>query len=90
MRRRKWTNKEKSRIVLSGLKGQSVSILCSEYGICQSQYYQWRDQFLSNAEKTFDSSNQSKREERLQRENQRLKGAIGDLTLELKKSEEWL
>ena len=33
MKRRKWTSEMKSLIVLSGLKGQSVSDICNEHGI---------------------------------------------------------
>ncbi len=33
MKRRKWTSEMKSLIVLSGLKGQSVSDICNEHDI---------------------------------------------------------
>ena len=46
MNRRKWTNAEKSKIVLSGLKGQSVSSLCNEYGISQLYCPLFRKDFL--------------------------------------------
>ena len=90
MKRRKWTNEVKASIVLSGLRGLSIAQICNENGISQSQYYQWRDQFLSNAGKAFDNDKTPKEQQRLSRENQRLKGLVGELTLELKKSEEWL
>ncbi len=47
MKRRNWDAKTKTKIVLEGLSGLSVSEICSEYGIQQTQYYRWRDQFLS-------------------------------------------
>ena len=90
MKRRRWTNDVKMAAVLSGLRGQPVAEICNEHGIHQSQYYQWRDQFLSNASKAFDTEKANKKEVRLERENQKLKGLVGELTLELKKSEEWL
>lgn len=90
MNRRKWTSVEKSKIIIQSLKGRPVSELCNEHGIAMSQFYQWRDQFLNNADKIFEVSSQSQKESRLERENKRLKGIIGDLTIELKKSEEWL
>lgn len=90
MKRRKWTNDAKARIVIQGLRGLSLAEICNEHGISQSQYYQWRDQFLSNADKAFDSDKMPKEQMRIIRENQRLKGLVGELTLELKKSEEWL
>lgn len=90
MKRRKWTNEAKASIVLSGLRGQALAEICNEHGISQSQYYQWRDHFLSNAGKAFTSNKMPKEQQRITRENQRLKGLVGELTLELKKSEEWL
>ncbi len=90
MQRRKWDSKTKVQIVIQGLKGRTVAEICSEYQISQNQYYQWRDQFLSNAGKAFETAKQSRREERLAKENERLKSLIGELTLELKKSGEWL
>ncbi|MEH6633795.1 MAG: transposase [Halopseudomonas aestusnigri] len=86
MKRRKWTSEMKSLIVLSGLKGQSVSDICNEHGISQAQYYQWRDQFLSNASKAFDTEKVGKKQARLEIENQKLKGLVGELTFELKKA----
>ncbi|WP_120495655.1 transposase [Kiloniella sp. EL199] len=82
MKRRKWTSEMKSLIVLSGLQGQSVSDICTEHGISQAQYYQWRDQLLSNASRAFDSEKVGKKQARLEIENQKLKGLVGELTLE--------
>jgi len=89
MQRRQWTNEKKALIVLSGLKGQSVASICNEHGISQSQYYQWKDQFLTNASKAFEVEKVSSKQARLESENQKLKGLVGELTLELKKSEGW-
>ncbi len=88
MQRRKWDSKTKALIVLQGLKGKPVAELCIEHQISQAQFYQWRDQFLANASKTFDLHQQTQREARLEQENSRLKKMVGELTLELKKSEE--
>jgi transposase-like protein len=88
MKRRKWDPKTKAMIVIQGLKGKPVADICLEHQISQTQYYQWRDQFLNNAQQLFDGSD--KRGEMLTRENARLRKIIGDLTVELKKTEEWL
>src|SRR5262245_65236370 len=88
MQRRKWDAKTKAMIVLEGLKGKPVAELCAEHQISQAQYYQWRDQFLAHAPKAFEVHEQSQREARLARENVRLKTLVGELTLELKKSED--
>lgn len=88
MQRRKWDSKTKALIVLQGLKGKPVAELCIEHQISQAQYYQWRDQFMANASKTFDIHQQTQWEARLEQENARLKKMVGELTMELKKSEE--
>ena len=89
MQRRKWDSKTKVQVVIQGLKGRTVAEICGEYQISQNQYYQWRDQFLSNAGKAFETAKQSRTEERLAKENEKLKSLIGELTLELKKNDEW-
>ena len=88
MKRRKWDPKTKAMIVVEGLKGKHVADICIEHQISQTQYYQWRDQFLSNMPQLFISND--RKEKALTRENERLKKIIGDLTVELKKTEEWL
>jgi transposase-like protein len=90
MRRRKWKPEQKALIVLEGLKGRPIGELCAEHEISQAQYYQWRDQFLANAAKAFELAGAPQRQGRLERENARLKTLVGELTLELKKSEEIL
>jgi transposase-like protein len=75
-------------IVLEGLKGKPVAELCNEHQLSQAQYYQWRDQFLAHAAKAFEAHEQSQREARLTQENARLKTLVGELTLELRKSDE--
>jgi len=87
MKRRKRDVKTKASVVLEGFKGKPVGTICQDYQISQVQYYQWRDQFLANAPKTFEVARQTEREARLQRENARLKNLVGELTLELKKSD---
>jgi putative transposase len=76
--------------VLEGLEGKPVAEICTEHQISQSQYYQWRDQFLVNAAKVFEVYQQTRREAHLEHENSKLKKLVGELTLELKKSEELL
>ena len=88
MKRRKWAPKTKAMIVVEGLKGKQVSEICIEHQISQVQYYQWRDQFLSNMYQVFTSDDH--REKFLTQENARLKRIIGDLTVELKKVNELL
>jgi len=88
MKRRKWEPKTKAMIVVEGLKGKQVADICIEHQISQAQYYQWRDQFLSNMSHVFTSDDH--KEKFLTQENARLKRIIGDLTVELKKVNELL
>ena len=90
MKRRKWKPEQKALIVLEGLKGRPIGDLCAEQEISQAQYYQWRDQFLANAAKAYEPAAAPQRQGRLERENARLKNLVGELALELKKSEEIL
>jgi len=90
MERRKWDSRTKALIVLQGLKGKAVSEICTEHQISQAQYYQWRDQFLANASKVFETHQQGEQLGRLERENAKLKRLVGELTLEVKKTEELL
>lgn len=88
MKRRKWDPKTKAMIVIQGLKGKPIAEICLEHQISQTQYYQWRDQFLANAHQVFADS--EKKGDKLNKENAHLRKIIGDLTVELKKTEEWL
>lgn len=87
MKRREWDSKSKARIVLEGLQGRSIASICTEYEISQSMYYRWRDTFLANAAQAFESKAVNRREERLLSENKKLKQAVGELALELKKND---
>lgn len=88
MKRRQWDSRKKALIVIQGIKGKPVAELCNEHQISQAQYYQWRDQFLANAPKAFDTAQTTQKEQRQQKEIDRLRSMVGELTMELKKSEE--
>jgi transposase-like protein len=90
MHRRNWDAKTKAMIVLEGLKGKPVAEICTEHQISQSLYYQWRDQFLVHAAHAFEVDQHTRKEARLEQENTRLKKLVGELLLELKKSDELL
>ena len=90
MKRRTWDAKTKALIILEGLTGKPVAAICTEHQITQSLYSQWRDQFLANAAKAFETHQQTRKEARLEQENARLKQLVGELSLELKKSDELL
>ena len=88
MEYRKWDSKTKLRIVLEGMKSNgNLSELCNRYQISQAQYYQWRDKLLNQGAKVFESGNENKEVTKLKDKVKKLKGIIGDLTVELKKND---
>lgn len=84
------SSKTKLRAVLSYIKGVKLEDICNEYGIVRSTFYKWRDQFLSNGEKAFEINHLSKAEQKLRRENSRLKQIVAEQSLELKKNDDEL
>ena len=89
MKRKQWSDEQKFKIVLEGLQNQHVTVaeLCNRHGVHQSQYYQWRDQLLSQGKQVFQSSNADKREAKLKAKMAKMERVIGELTLELKKND---
>ncbi len=87
MKYKKRDPKEKTRIVLEYLTTHNTAEICNKYGIHQNQLYRWRDEFLNNAHKAFEVNGITRKEQKLVREIQELKSIIGELTLELKKTE---
>lgn len=90
MHRRKWDAQMKAKMVIQGLQGKPIAEICHEHQLSQSQYDQWRDQFLAHAANAFEVNQHNRTEARLAQENTRLKTLVGELTLELKKSDELL
>jgi transposase len=89
--RRKWLASEKLRIVLAGMQPNvSISDLCRQEGINATQYYGWKKQLLSSANRIFDeqAGRRPAAEERKEAELRRMKNVIVEITtenLELKK-----
>jgi len=86
--KKKWSAKEKSLIVLEGVKGRPVVDICASYGVSQSLYYRWRDQFFANVSDVFEVDKKNGKEQRILRENAKLKQSLAETILELKKIEE--
>lgn len=88
MKQRKWTGKEKLQIVLEGMMGEvPLAELCARHQLHQSLYYQWRDRLLQQGAKVFEHGGPEQAEQRLRDEVRQLKTLVGELTVELKKSE---
>ncbi|NCW13502.1 MAG: transposase [Chitinophagia bacterium] len=86
--KKKWSAKEKSQIVLEGIKGRPVVDICATYGVSQSLYYTWRDKFFANVSDVFEVDKKNGKEQRILRENAKLKQSLAETILELKKIEE--
>ena len=93
MKKRKWTGQQKLQIVIDGMSGKrSISDLCAYYEIGQSQYYKWRDQLLAQGAAVFETA-PDKKVFRLESKVKQLTNLVGELTVDLKKTEqelEWL
>ena len=88
MKRKKWPNELKFKIVLEGLQGHvNISDLCAKYEVHQSQYYTWRDHFLRAGTNVFKTNDATKREEQLKAKMEKMEQVIGKLTMELKKND---
>ncbi len=87
MTRRKWDSQTKAKVVLEGLGGRPVAELCNAWQISQTQYYKWREAFLVGAHRAFDTPRNGSGEQELRRQNAELKTVVGELTLELKKTD---
>ncbi len=68
--------------MLEGLSGKPVSEICNDYGIHQNQYQSWRDKFLSEAHRAFESKRSDGEVNRLRRKYKELRQIIGSLTEE--------
>ena len=76
---RRWSAKEKAKIVLEVLSGQrTVAEACRAYGVAESLLYRWQREFLENAHAAF-TSGCAGQEARI-RELERL---VGQMALEL-------
>ena len=86
--RRKFSAEEKIRIVLEGLRGENpISQLCRREGIAASIYYKWSKEFLEAGKNglTRETLRDATSEEvkRLKVENNDLKKAVAELTLDV-------
>ena len=90
MKKNKRSSQQKLMIVLEGLKNTvPLGELCSRHGITQSQYYTWRDRLLKDGGVVFNYGGSDKEQERLRKENSKLKSIIGELTVEFKKQKRY-
>ena len=81
MKKRKFTSKFKTKVVLEALKEvSSLSALAKKYDLAPTQISSWKKQFLEGAEDVFASNKGRKTEE--EREKDKLLRTIGELKVE--------
>ena len=88
--RRKFTAKEKIRIVLEGLRGEAgITDLCRKEGIHPTMYYKWSKAFLEAGKRQLngDTIREAGSDEvkELRTENDSLKMLVAELTLQNRK-----
>ena len=77
-----FTLEEKREIVITLLSGRtSTAELCMQHQVSSTALYQWRDRFLEGGLKALQGDTPSKREQQLERENDKLKEPTGELAL---------
>lgn len=75
------TPEEKVRIVMESMKTDiTVAELCRKYNLSPTLFYQWKERFLEGG-KTALAGRNGDAGRHLQRENERLKRLIGELTI---------
>jgi len=88
MKYRKWDPKRKMQILLEALDNKiPLAELCNKYQITQSTFYYWLKELQAKGHKAFESTKETKKEQKLIDENKKLKQIIAELSIELKKTE---
>jgi len=90
MKRRKFTAKFKTKVVLSALKErEGLSELAQKYELAPTQISKWKKDFLQGAESIFSTGSRTSEKSDSELERERLLQTIGELKVEndfLKKS----
>jgi transposase-like protein len=91
--RKRWALEQKLKVLKEArLSGASIAEVCRRHQITTSQYYQWEKIAEEGSRQALGGEHKQKpsqREERLQRENERLRSVVLEITaenLDLKKS----
>ncbi len=92
--RRRFTDEEKIRIVVEGLRGEeSIAEICRREGIAQSLFHKWNKDFMEAGKRRLagDTKREANSDEvaKIRKENEDLKALVAELSLEnrvLKKS----
>jgi transposase-like protein len=83
-RYRKFTGKQKTEIVLAGLReDRSVRDVCREHDIAETLYYQWREKLLEGGQSALAGKDERHAEKELKKKVAELERALGRKTYEL-------
>jgi len=86
MQKRKWDPQAKSKIVLELLEQcVPISEICNKYQLRHSTIAYWLRELHSRANEIFEPKKPNHRAVQLDKENQKLKRIIAELSIELKK-----
>jgi transposase-like protein len=81
MNRKKWSNEEKTTVVLEMIKGvDSVASICARHGVSATQAYKWQEQFLAGGRSAL-LDRRRKGTDLVRDENRRLKELAGQQAL---------
>ena len=84
MKRRKFTSKFKTKVVLESLSERyTMSELAEKHQLHPNQISQWKRQFLDNAEQIFEKGRKSSARDEAESEKNRLLKTIGEQKVEL-------
>jgi transposase-like protein len=82
MKRKKWSNEEKTSIVLEMIKGvDSVASICVRHGVSATQAYKWQEQFLAGGRASLSDKRRKGSHDPVADENRRLKELAGQQAL---------
>lgn len=92
-KRRYWTAQRKCKLVMELLsRSTPATEICRREGISPSMLYQWRERFTAGGQRALLGRGLSAAEEHLRMENEQLRHAVADLTVErdlLEKKTPW-
>ncbi len=87
MAQKEWSTDEKVQIVLAALRNEaSIAELCRRHGISDATFYKWQKAFLEGGRERLSRRKgpNGSPENELHRQNEELKKALAEATLELR------
>ena len=87
MPKKKYTTEFKTKVILTIIQGdKEFNAICADFNLNPSMVRKWKQEFLQNAHRAFDSDSEQKAAQRkevhLKRKNDQMLKTIGQLTLE--------